>query len=245
MEAGRPSLGTKEKKKRLLRMIDDCKSRIELEVKRYKTALKNLAKEVKRYDAAYSKYVKKPNERNIELLEDALAAVRKSDSIREDISLRIRTLADTADQANAEVVEISGGLESRAGAGYARAFAKYTESLEKRVHNMERSILDARPGVPRGEATILIDGILAHGMGDLDEDYYEDEEYEEEEYEEEEAEEEPVQQPAPAQQPVQQPYIPQYAPYMPPYMPYVQPIVQPVVQPAQQPTVNVAPVDIN
>ena len=153
MEAGRPTIGLKEKKARLLRIIDDCKLRIEAEIKRYKSALKNLRTEVKRYDAAYSKYVKRPNEKNIDLVEEALSAVRASDSIRETVSLRIRTLRETADRANTELVELLGGLESKAANAYNTNFVKYVEKLEKLLHSMERTILDSRPGVADGEYT--------------------------------------------------------------------------------------------
>ncbi len=148
MGFGAPTMSVKEQKARLSRTIDECRSRIEEELKRYRGAADNLRAVKKKYDAAYGKYVKKPNEKNTRQKDAIEAELKKAQSIRNALRERIMGLRDTALLACQSIVELLGGEESREGRDYLKKFNKQMNSLMAKLETLERGIDDPSIDLP-------------------------------------------------------------------------------------------------
>ncbi len=134
----------KEEKARLTLALKDAKARVESELKRYKSALLNLRALILEYEGAYTRYVAKPTEKNNKKAEEIMSRVKASNALREALSRRIVAMRTLVNNAATALITLLGET-SRAGAAELLAHEKYNTSIDVRIQDMERGIVDRLP----------------------------------------------------------------------------------------------------
>lgn len=136
----------KEVKARLQRKINDTRSCIDTELRRYKTSLDQLRNTIKKYNSSAALYQKKPIDKNQYNLLAVTDELRSANGTALALRQRIISMLDTVTECAAGIAEVV-GAESRQGQDVIKNYAKYREGIERRITTVEGNIAALRPEV--------------------------------------------------------------------------------------------------
>ncbi len=136
----------KEVRARLQRKINDTRSCIETELRRYKTSLDVLRNIIKKYNNAAAIYEKKPVDKNQYNLIAVTDELRSANGTAVALRQRIVSMLDTVTESAAGIAEVL-GVETRQGQDFVKNYAKYREGIERRITTTEGNIDTLRPEV--------------------------------------------------------------------------------------------------
>ncbi len=134
----------KSGRQRLLREVKWCKSRILDELVDYKYAITDLRGALRSYKSAYSRYVKKPTERNREAMTITYRELSGEYAASQAVRERIISYLDTAAEATAEHRDLL-GTNDRAGMLLADRFERYSGGVMSRLSALERGVIENIP----------------------------------------------------------------------------------------------------
>lgn len=146
----------REVRARLQRKINDTRSCIETELRRYKMSLDQLRNAIKKYNNAAALYAKKPVDQNEYNLLAATDELRSANGTSIALRQRVVSMLDTVTESAAGIAEII-GAETRQGQDFVKSYANYRAGIERRITALEGNIDTLRPEVlneaPEGEIT--------------------------------------------------------------------------------------------
>ena len=134
----------RSERQRLEREVKWCKSRILEELVDYKYAVTELRAALKAYKSAYSRYVKKPTDRNHEAMSITYRELSGEYAASQAVRERIISYLDTAAEATAEHRDLL-GTNDRAGMLLAERFERYSGGVTSRLSALERGVIDNMP----------------------------------------------------------------------------------------------------
>lgn len=130
--------------RRLEREVKWCKSRILEELVDYRYAVSDLRGALRAYNSAYSRYVKKPVERNREAMNITYRELTGEYAAAQAVKERIISYLDTAAEATTEHRDLL-GTNDRAGMLLADRFESYSGGIMSRIAALERGVMDNVP----------------------------------------------------------------------------------------------------
>lgn len=136
----------REVRARLQRKINDTRSCIETELRRYKISLDTLRGVIKKYNNAATVYERKPIDKNQYNLLAVTDELRSANGTAIALRQRLVSMLDTVTESAAGIAEVL-GAETRQGQNFVKNYAKYREGIERRIVTTEGNIDTLRPAV--------------------------------------------------------------------------------------------------